>query len=402
MKTILLIDQPVNNRGDEAAHKSLLRKISKDYPEYKIICLLRSINPNTIVQMCVDNENIEYVNLPNEKGFRQIREFLCSKKLESIGSFFHFNRQLDSYIKKSDLVLVSPGGMNLGGFKTWNHLYIVRRCKALHKPVIYYSRSIGPFNYETNKDALFSELSIEFLQNVDFLSIRDSKSCSIAAENHIKHMVSIDTAFLDNPVANIPKSLKLPADGKFVVFVPNELKWHPNFRTIDKGILEEKYHLIINYICENTDYDIVMLPQLYNVLNRDFSYFSYLRVNSKYVNRIIVVEDVVSSDIQQKIISMATAVIGARYHSVVFAINNVIPFVSLSYEHKMNGLLEQLGLSAHSIPFATKEDIAKFNIKDVAKVLALKDKIQIESAKLKAHEIAVNTFNSAMSVAKIR
>lgn len=400
MKTILFVDQPVNNRGDEAAHKSLLRKIIKDYPEYKIICLLRSINPNTIEQMGVSNENIEYINMPNEKGFRQIREFLCSNRLESFGRLFHFNRQLDSYIKNADIVMVSPGGMNLGGFKTWNHLYIVRRCKAMHKPIIYYSRSIGPFYYETKKDKLFSKLSIEFLQNVDFLSIRDSKSCSIATENHIKHMVSIDTAFLDNPETELSANIKIPKDRKYVVLVPNELKWHPVFRSIDNNVLEEKYQSIINYICENTDYEIIMLPQLYNVPNRDYLYFCKLRDNSKYGNRLTVVEDIVSSDVQQKIISKAAAVIGARYHSIVFAINNCVPFVSLSYEHKMTGLLEQLGLSKHSIPFATKEDVIRFNIEEVARIFALNDKQQIEIAKVKAREIACNTFVSAMSVAK--
>ena len=38
-------------------------------------------------------------------------------------------------------------------------------------------------------------------------------------------------------------------------------------------------------------------------------------------------------------------VIGARYHSIVFAINNCVPFVCLSYEHKMSGMLESLHLN---------------------------------------------------------
>ena len=33
----------------------------------------------------------------------------------------------------------------------------------------------------------------------------------------------------------------------------------------------------------------------------------------------------------------------SRYHSIVFAINNGVPFISLSYEHKMSGLLCSLG-----------------------------------------------------------
>ena len=60
---------------------------------------------------------------------------------------------------------------------------------------------------------------------------------------------------------------------------------------------------------------------------------------------IIVIDENQSSDVQQEIIKKSCLVIGSRYHSVVFAINNEIPFVSLSYEHKMKGLLEVLDMT---------------------------------------------------------
>ena len=64
---------------------------------------------------------------------------------------------------------------------------------------------------------------------------------------------------------------------------------------------------------------------------------------------IFVSDDIYSSDIQQQIIRGADAVFGARYHTIVFAINNNVPFVSLSYEHKMSGLLEELSLQDEMI-----------------------------------------------------
>ena len=60
-------------------------------------------------------------------------------------------------------------------------------------------------------------------------------------------------------------------------------------------------------------------------------------------------EDIYSSDIQQTIIKGSRFVVGARYHSIVFSINNGVNFISLSYEHKMNGLLEVLDLSKYEI-----------------------------------------------------
>ena len=56
-----------------------------------------------------------------------------------------------------------------------------------------------------------------------------------------------------------------------------------------------------------------------------------------------------TSNFQQTLISNAKLVIGARYHSIVFAINNEVPFISLSYEHKMNGLLEILDAEKRSV-----------------------------------------------------
>ena len=59
-------------------------------------------------------------------------------------------------------------------------------------------------------------------------------------------------------------------------------------------------------------------------------------------HQIIVCEENLKSDIQQEIIKNADFLIGARYHSIVFALNNNTPFVALSYEHKITGLLQTL------------------------------------------------------------
>ena len=48
---------------------------------------------------------------------------------------------------------------------------------------------------------------------------------------------------------------------------------------------------------------------------------------------------------QQFIIKDADFVVGARYHSIVFAIKCRTPFFALSYEHKIVGMLELLQLS---------------------------------------------------------
>lgn len=69
------------------------------------------------------------------------------------------------------------------------------------------------------------------------------------------------------------------------------------------------------------------------------------------------------SDIQQTIISKASFLIGARYHSVIFSINQAVPFISLSYEHKMNGVVEILGKKDCEIDLV--EEFANQPISDI-------------------------------------
>ena len=45
----------------------------------------------------------------------------------------------------------------------------------------------------------------------------------------------------------------------------------------------------------------------------------------------------------QAVIAGSKCVVGARYHSIVFAINNDVPFVTLNYENRILGMLEALG-----------------------------------------------------------
>jgi polysaccharide pyruvyl transferase WcaK-like protein len=62
-----------------------------------------------------------------------------------------------------------------------------------------------------------------------------------------------------------------------------------------------------------------------------------------------IVDENYSSDVQQNIIKKSKFVIGARYHSIVFSINNNKQFISLSYENKMKNIFEILALEDYSL-----------------------------------------------------
>ena len=85
-----------------------------------------------------------------------------------------------------------------------------------------------------------------------------------------------------------------------------------------------------------------MLPQLFGTQN-DENYFR--EVSGEFpVEAVTVIPDHYSCEVQQAIIRNAEIVVGARYHSVIFSIKNRVPFVALSYEHKISNMLTVAGL----------------------------------------------------------
>ena len=141
----------------------------------------------------------------------------------------------------------------------------------------------------------------------------------------------------------------------------------------------------------------MLLPQIFNIQDSkvaDYNFFIELAKRQKD-KRIIVIPDKYSSDIQQTIISNAEFLIGARYHSIVFALNNNVPFIALSYEHKMSGLLESLGKHGCTVDITNafaSESNQENAIKSICSKLSLiiKDELAIKNAK----DIAMKCFQT--------
>lgn len=60
---ILIVNQPLNNRGDESAHKGLVRRLSKQYPKAEINVLFVSANQDSVNQFNPHLDNVHYLNI---------------------------------------------------------------------------------------------------------------------------------------------------------------------------------------------------------------------------------------------------------------------------------------------------------------------------------------------------
>ncbi len=400
MNNILIVNQPLNNRGDEAAHKSLLRSLNKRFPSTKITVLFQSVNTDSVEQMKVDHKNNSYINIDSEKtlkkGIYSTKRWALKIGLLRLSSLHPMNREITKYIKQSDLVMCAPGGICMGLFQNWNHVYILSLAMGYGKRVAYYSRSFGPFLTQTKWDKVFKKASFKLLQNFDFLSIRDDVTMKLATEIGVPYVASIDTAFLDVPNSYIPRELaSLLGGADYCVFVPNSLIWHRAFNKSNVNSINDFYIKIVKATLDKyKQMKIVMLPQLFNRgADGDEIYFRELKRKSGNNERIIIIPETYSSDIQQKIISQASLMIGARYHSIVFAINNNVPFVALSYEHKIRGLLRSLKLEKYMVDielFASGKMEAQKSIKQINKIM---DEAEVPNKDKVANAIAVKCMD---------
>lgn len=352
---ILIVNQPLQNRGDESAHRALVRGMLKRCPNAYIRILYFCMDAKFINQFVVKDKRVEYISalVPNK---RQFKAFECLRMgLRNPLFWYHpFVCKYLQYYHWADAVVCAPGGICMGGFMNWEHEDQLLIAMKLHKPIFYYGRSIGPFWDEPKRKEIFKQQAIRILKYASYVSLRDATSIKIAKDLGINNVIeTTDTAFLDYPQVDIPKEiLREIYEKKYVVFVPNSLIWHYFYRgkaTEDEVV--SYWGKVANIICKHfPNHKIVMLPQtsLQGKALDDKYLFQDIRKHCPELN-IFVSDDIYSSDIQQQIIRGADAVFGARYHSIVFAINNNVPFVSLSYEHKMSGLLEELGLQDEMI-----------------------------------------------------
>lgn len=350
------IEQPLKNRGDESAHRGIIRRLNLLFPKLNILIIFLGGSNSDIKEFIVDNPMNHYIQIPQRKGthWALLKGLKCSifwKLHPSIRKFI-------SYLKKCDVIMCSPGGVNMGGFQNYEHLAFLDIATKTGKPVIYYGRSIGPFSENTQNDINFKCKSIELLKKFAYLSVRDSKSAEEMDALELSFSQTTDCAFLD-PIDHSNSSIKeLSLPEKYAVIVPNNLIWHYAFKQCDLSIIRQFYSRLIKRLMEKyPEIGFVMIPQTYNeatYLRKDYNFFKEIEniINSP---RIRVIDETYSSDIQQSIISKAQFIIGARYHSIVFAINQAVPFVALSYEHKIEGLLSILNLKSRMINISSKD-----------------------------------------------
>ena len=177
---ILMINHPMTNRGDESAHKGFVRAVLNSIPNVQLTVVRVGMNPDTIRQFSVNDERVDYVNLPRTKGYLKLAKLGLQKGLYILWLILPTHRKLRKMILEADLVISAPGGICMGGFQNWEHLFLLKMVQRLGKKLVYYGRSFGPFPETTKLNRCFKKHSLEMLHYFSFLSIRGKKTEAIA------------------------------------------------------------------------------------------------------------------------------------------------------------------------------------------------------------------------------
>lgn len=345
----VLINQPMFNRGDESSHKALVYALLQRFPDSTIEVLFTG-RPQEAVNECkVNDTRVIYTNLPVTEWY--LRSYIRNTK-RLLRIFWYFNpvvRNIVRRYRQADWVISSPGDKSLGSRYDWDHLFFVSLAEFVGCKVAYFGRSIGPFPDDSPMHVRFNYLSRKALQKAEFISLRDPKSCRIADDMGLKYHPTFDTAFLYTPMSIIPEEIKrMTGDGEYIVMVPNYLINNAKDFSGQSTPLQVKLfftELAERILSRFPGCRLVLLPQLFcgtDYLSTDYAFFKDIE-SQVGDERVVVLPDTLISEYHQAVIAGAKCVVGARYHSIVFAINNNVPFVTLNYEDRIMGMLESLG-----------------------------------------------------------
>ena len=326
----LIINQHTKNFGDDLAGISLINNLFEKYPNCKIDLIyntqgLLPINDRRLSH----NREITFKNI----GFISILKYLIfGKKSVQKNNIF---KKMINIIDNADYIYVSPCGANIGIYKDWQFLLRLVIVIKEKKTPIFHLNTIGKSN-----NFIFNIISKKVLKK-SIIFVREKKSQIYLKSININSQFGPDTVFSYN-INSIKKENK-------ITFIPTQLSyWHPLFKKYDfDSITKNEIIKTLSDFSKNKNLVIHLLPHLNS--EKELNFYKELKKQFKKNKVNIVIDKVSSANDYIKIIGESRFVIGMRYHSIVSAIKNNIPFISLSYENKMIEVCKYCKMSDYSI-----------------------------------------------------
>ncbi|MCT4686250.1 polysaccharide pyruvyl transferase family protein [Vallitalea sp.] len=315
------------NHGAEAIVKCTVNLIKNKYPESEIILSTHFKEQDIEFDMPVDEyceRDFHYVSLDkntSQKGFYDT--FIYKSTIERI---------------KTNTICLSVGGDNYC-YDNWH------RWKTIHDIVIQqgaksilWSCSIEP--------SMISKEMVNTLRTHHLITVRERLTYNALIEKGLDNVeLCSDVAFLLHP-----KKTKLPEN--FIVNNTVAINISPLVvrRELIKGSIVKNINTLIEYIINNTDMNIALIPHVVMPMDNDFLLLQKIYNKIELKDRICLISDKLNVAEYKYIISKCRFGIFARTHATISAYSSSIPTIAIGYSVKSKGIALDLGLEDFVLP----------------------------------------------------
>lgn len=335
---VLVVNQHGDNRGDEAAMRSMVRSLADRLPGSSFTVVHQFSDPLSEVEL---GPPVEYLNLrlPINVGLR-LGVFGLLTWLRVPGRRLLLGGRSESLVRMYEdaaLVISAPGGPYFGDIYADHelvHWFYVWLAKLLNKPLFLYAPSVGPFH-----NRLLNVARRRGFTWFDALTVRDPESSRHLRElmgDGFRFELAADSALQTSEATGSRES----GSDHFRLVVAVRDPGGDMSQPHDEAIL-----MAIEKVCQLGPTEVVFLPQVHGPRHNDQPYLEALagRITSSEMVR---VEDgsLLTSDEHRRVTSSANLVIAGRYHPAVFAVATATPVVVIAYEHKSWGLARAAGI----------------------------------------------------------
>ena len=108
---ILIVNQPLNNRGDESAHRALIRSIIKSIPDAHVRCLFGNVQKDTLRQFMVNDKRVEYVSVHHRRNLKSSQLLKLGLKYPLLWNIHPYVVSYLNNFRWADAVVCAPGGI---------------------------------------------------------------------------------------------------------------------------------------------------------------------------------------------------------------------------------------------------------------------------------------------------
>lgn len=351
---ILIIHAHTANRGDEAAVKAMVDELLNSMPDLEITI---SINGKSFYPAM--NTKVKQIGrFPAVHSVSAKIEYPLFLFTNGKVCFTKNGKDFKQALFAADLVIHAPGGPSIGDIymeREKNYLERLNLVRKLGKKYMFYAPSMGPFEKKAHnrlrrKVLLYASkiivrdpISQEYVQK--FIPEKDVK---LALDSALQH--DIDEKMNEEKFQNYQELKRFFDAHKQVVGVTvTDLLWHPKYGKqleVSKNI-KDTFQKFLQYLV-STGTGVLFIPQLYGTGN-DSNFMKSFMYDPKHFFIVKDNEEQYDAYFQQYVISKLYAVIGMRYHSNIFSAKMGIPFISVSYEQKMKGFMNKIGLEKYCI-----------------------------------------------------